>query len=89
MTPERAPAAAPFFSQACVPLVALQRTVVEALDLPPADKRPEPDCDTGGPHRYPPGRETACRVCGITPGAAAVEGLRRAEAAARLREAFG
>jgi hypothetical protein len=62
------------------------------LVAPEREHKPTPTCAEGGPHRYPPGRETACTVCGIDPGTAAVEGLRRitAEHAERkLSEAFG
>lgn len=70
------------------PLVPAPPHHVERLAAPPRERKPVPTCAEGGPHRYPPGRETACEVCSVTPGAAASAGLRRIEADAKLREAF-
>lgn len=86
MTDQAAAAAAVL--QMAVPLVEVRFQPAERQEPQGlAERRPEPDCDAGGPHRYPPGQDPSCRICGITPGAAALDGL-AAIAEAKLRDAF-
>lgn len=61
--------------------------IIEPIIPPPRPRTPAPTCAEGGPHTYPPGRETACTVCAVTPGAAAVAGI-RAAVEAHIEQAF-
>lgn len=72
--------------QMATPLVPrAPRTVERLAPEPRPDRKPEPGCDAGGPHRYPPGPAPACSICGTTPAASALAGIARAKVEGAFR----